>query len=70
MREGEGEGWGEEREGGGRERKSWEGERERDGQPAEKRIAQMTFWRSGLEVTPKSPRFKSVALFKMQTWQI
>lgn len=30
----------------------------------------MTFWRSGLEVTPKSPRFKPVALFKMQTWQI
>lgn len=37
---------------------------------AESRIAQMTFWRSGLEVTPKSPRFKPVALFKMQTWQI
>lgn len=44
--------------------------RERGRRTAERRIAQMTFWRSGLEVTPKSPRFKSVALFKMQTRQI
>lgn len=30
----------------------------------------MTFWRNGLEMTPKSPRFKAVLLFKMQTRQI
>lgn len=66
MREGEGrEGNGEKA--GWREREKELKRREGDGQPAEGRIAQMTFWRSGLEVTPKSLCFKSVALFKMQT---
>lgn len=55
------------REGGGREGK---GERRRELRGRRRRIVQMTFWRNGLEMTPKSPRFKAVLLFKMQTRQI
>lgn len=38
------------------------GRREKDGKKHR--------WRNGLEMTLKSPRFKSVLLFKMQTLQI
>lgn len=55
---------------GGREGEE-KGEKERvERETEERRIVQMTFWRNGLEMTPKSPRFKAVLLFKMQTWQI